>query len=397
MQNTPKSSRLHIALLGRVNSGKSSFLNLLIGQNVSITSDMKGTTTDVVEKVQELSPLGPVVWLDTAGFDDDSTLGLKRIEKTMKALERADVIVLVCEGAKIGTVEEKIISDAAERNLPLIKVYNKKDLFLTKDDGLSVNSINLSSRDDVLNEFKAKLIEAAPEGFFEQPKLLGDLAFKKSTVILVTPIDLGAPKGRMILPQVHALRDCLDSDQLVYTVKETEYSDALNNLKTRPALVVCDSQVVERVASETPKEIPLTTFSILFARLKGDIDKFIDGAKQIKKLKDGDKVLISEACTHHASTDDIGKVKIPKWLKEYTGKNLEIHHSAGHDFPNNLEEYKLVIHCGGCMFNRREILSRLNVCEKKNVPITNYGVAISEMKGILPRVIEPLRKRKSHA
>lgn len=390
MLQTPKSLRLHIALLGRVNAGKSSFLNLIAGQEVSIASDVAGTTTDVVEKAQELLPLGPVVWLDTAGFGDETVLAAERLAKTRRVLDRADVAVLVCEGGKIGIEEKEIVREAEARKLPLIKVYNKCDLYGCPEDGIKVVSTDRGSRDRVLNELKAALIKAVPEDFINAPVLLGDLAPAHSTVVMIIPIDFEAPKGRLIMPQVQAIRDALDHSLTVLVVKEGDYAAALNNLKTPPALVVCDSQVVGRMVAETPANIKCTTFSTLFARLKGDIVKLVEGAGTISKLKDGDKVLIAESCTHHAVEDDIGRVKIPRWLREKTKADLLIDHVSGCDFPANLSEYSLVVQCGGCMNNRREILSRINKCESAGVPITNYGICISELKGVLERVLEPL-------
>lgn len=392
MEKTPKSLRLHIALLGRVNAGKSSFLNLVSGQNVSITSDIAGTTTDVVEKTQELLPIGPVVWLDTAGFGDATALASERLAKTKRVLDRADVAVLVCEGNKIGAEEEEIIKELSAKNIPLIKVFNKADLFPSDGEGIIVNSTDKNSRDKVLTELKAALIKVVPDDFINTPTMIGDLAPEHSTVVMIIPIDFEAPKGRLIMPQVMAIRDGLDNNQAVMVVKENDYTKVLDNLKTPPSLVICDSQVVDKMVAETPDEIKCTTFSTLFARLKGDIIKFVEGAGAISRLKDGDKVLIAESCTHHAVEDDIGRVKIPRWLKEKTKAELVIDHVAGCDFPSNLEEYKLVIQCGGCMNNRREILSRINKCESVNVPITNYGVCISELKGVLERVLEPFPK-----
>lgn len=392
MQSAPKSLRLHIAILGQVNSGKSSLLNLLTGQQVAITSDIAGTTTDVVEKAQELQPLGPVLWLDTAGIGDASELGNKRMEKTYRAVERADIILLVCKGDNIGEAEKKIISLAEEKKTPLIKIYNQADKYEIKaDDGIKVNATDLSSRDRVLNELKTALIKACPDDFLNAQPLLGDLAPANSTVIMIIPLDYEAPKGRLIMPQVQAIRDCLDHNQNIIVVKEDNYINALNNLKTPPSLVICDSQIVDRMVRETPPEIKCTTFSILMARFKGDLQKMVHGAQTISKLEDSDKVLIAESCTHHAMEDDIGRVKIPNWLLKKTGKKLQIDHVSGCDFGTDLSKYKLVIQCGGCNINRREILSRIYKCEHAGVAITNYGVCISELKGVLNRVLEPFK------
>ncbi len=390
MQNTPKSLRLQIAIFGRVNAGKSSFLNLVTGQETAITSDVAGTTTDVVEKAQELLPIGPVLWLDTAGFGDETELSEKRLAKTARVLERADVAIMVCEGDKIGNVEKQIIALASQHKIPLIKVYNKADKYnIAAVDGIAVCAVDKGSRDKVLNELKAALIKVCPEDFINSRPLLGDLAPAHSTVVMIIPIDYEAPKGRLIMPQVQAIRDCLDHEQNVLVVKENDYQAVLQNFKNPPALVVCDSQVVDKMVAETPADIKCTTFSILMARFKGDLQKMVKGAAMIDKLENGDKILIAESCTHHAVEDDIGRVKIPNWLKKKTGKNLQIDHVSGCDFATNLADYKLVIQCGGCAINRKEILSRIYKCEQAGTAITNYGVCISALKGVLPRVLEP--------
>ncbi len=389
-QNAPKSLRLHIALLGRVNTGKSSFLNLVSGQQAAITSDIAGTTTDVVEKAQELPPLGPVLWLDTAGFGDVSELSEKRLAKTQQILDKTDVALLICAGDRIGAEEEKIMALTTERKIPLLKIYNQSDKFpITATDGIIVNSTDLTTRDKVLYELKSALIKICPENFINPLPLLGDLAPQNSTVMMIIPIDYEAPKGRLIMPQVQAIRDCLDHQQNIMLVKENNYATALQNLRNPPALVVCDSQVVDKMVSQTPNNIPCTTFSILMARFKGDLSIMVQGAAIIDKLQDGDKVLIAEACTHHAMEDDIGRVKIPNWLRKKTGKDLIIEHLSGCDFATDLTKYKLVVQCGGCTLNRREILSRIYKCQQAGVAITNYGVCISELKGVLSRVLQP--------
>lgn len=390
MQSAPKSLRLQIAIFGRVNAGKSSFLNLVTGQEAAITSDIAGTTTDVVEKTQELLPLGPVLWMDTAGFGDNTELSEQRLAKTAKVLDRADIAVMVCEGDSLGAEEKQIIALTAQRKIPLIKVYNKADKYnITATDGIIMSAADKNSRDKVLNELKAALIKACPEDFINSRPLLGDLTPEHSTAVMIIPIDYEAPKGRLIMPQVQAIRDCLDHNQNVLVVKENDYQAALQNFKNPPALVVCDSQVVDKMVAETPAELKCTTFSILMARFKGDLQKMVAGAAMIDKLQDGDKILIAESCTHHAVEDDIGRVKIPNWLKKKTGKNLQIDHVSGCDFAANLADYKLVIQCGGCAINRKEILSRIYKCEQAGVAITNYGVCISELKGVLQRVLEP--------
>jgi [FeFe] hydrogenase H-cluster maturation GTPase HydF len=393
MNNTPKGLRLHIGIFGRTNVGKSSFLNMLAGQQVAITSEIAGTTTDVVEKPMELLPIGPVVFLDTAGLDDTSALGKKRIEKTTKVYERADVIVLITEPNIWTAFEESVIAKAKEQNLPFIIVVNKSDTgkhTLTNYPALLVSSTN-GSREEYVQLFKHELLKVCPETFLSPKPLISDLIPAGGTVVFIVPIDLQAPKGRLILPQVQAIRETLDSDATAIVVKEREYRATLENLKTPPALVVCDSQVVLKMVADTPKNIKCTTFSTLFARYKGDLDTAVAGAKTIDNLKPGDKVLIAEACTHHALEDDIGRVKIPRWLRQYTGLDLPIDTYTGHDFPENISEYKLIIHCGSCMLNRRETLWRYELAKAHGIPITNYGVCISFLQGVLERVIELFR------
>lgn len=390
MQNTPKSLRLQIALLGRVNSGKSSLLNMITGQNAAITSEIAGTTTDVVEKAQELPPLGPVLWLDTAGFADNSELADKRLEKTYRVLDYCDVAVLVCCGDKIEQPEQKIIALAEQHKIPLIRVYNKSDENeITADDGIAVNATDMSQREKFLQELTAALIKVCPEDFLNSRPLLGDLVPAGGNVVMMVPLDYEAPKGRLILPQVQAIRDCLDHEQNIMVVKENQLATVLDNFKNKPDLVVCDSQAVDKMIAQIPPEMPCTTFSILMARYKGDLHKMVRGAAMIDRLQDGDKILIAEACTHHAMEDDIARVKIPNWLARKTGKNLDISHVCGCDFPPDLSAYKLVIQCGGCTINRREVLSRIYKCENAGVAITNYGVCISELKGVLKRVLQP--------
>ncbi len=390
MKTAPKSLRLHIALFGRTNVGKSSFLNLITGQEVSIVSEQPGTTTDVVEKTMELLPIGPVIFIDTAGLDDATVLGEKRIEKTEKVFDRADVILLICEGDQFGEFEQAVENRAKEKNVPVIRVANKSDIArATCKSPIQCNSTDLSSREATLSELKNCLLAVCPDEFIQPPPLVGDLVKPGGIAVLIVPIDLQAPKGRLILPQVSTIRDALDNDAATLVVKEREYTHILDQLKSPPDLVVCDSQVVLKMVGDTPDTIPCTTFSILFARLKGDLPKFAAGAAAIDHLKDGDKVLIAESCSHHAAEDDIGRVKIPRWLRQYCGCDVQIDVYAGRDFPDNLDEYKLVVQCGGCMHNRREILSRIEKCEAEGVPITNYGLCISQTQGVLKRVLTP--------
>lgn len=388
-----KSMRLHIGVFGRTNVGKSSLLNKITNQEVSIVSDIAGTTTDVVEKSMELLPVGPVTFLDTAGLDDETELSVQRIEKTMKVVNRIDVAVVVCDFNGIGKFENDLIEKFKELKIPYLIVVNKCDLASKsfhidlKSELSNIIYTSVKKDEKIVFKFKEALVNLLPEDFVNSPKIVGDLVPAKSTVILVIPIDKEAPKGRIILPQVQTLRDLLDNNCLSYVVKESELKDALDNLKTPPALVVTDSQAFKKVSEIVPENVSLTSFSILFARLKGDLDEFVNGARAIENLKDGDMVLILESCTHHAIEDDIGRVKIPNLLRKKTGKNLVIHNYAGHDFPD-IKDYKLIIHCGACMTNRREVLSRVLIANQNNVPITNYGVVISYCLGILPRAIK---------
>ena len=401
METAPKSLRLQIALFGRTNVGKSSFLNMIAGQDIAITSPIPGTTTDVVEKPMELLPLGPVVLLDTAGIDDTTELGAQRIKKTQLVFNRADIVTIVCEAGNWGAPEDGITASAKEKNLPVVAVINKIDQAaptpeftaqLSKagvKNVIAVTSIDRSGRESYLAAFKQALIDNCPEDFIEPPPLVGDLVKSGGMAVMIVPIDLQAPKGRLILPQVQTIRDALDNDASILVVKEREYAHVLSQLKTPPDLTVCDSQVVMKMVADTPREIKSTTFSILFSRLKGDMQLMARGTAAIDSLQQGDKVLIAESCSHHAAADDIGRVKIPRWLRQYVGADLQVDVYAGRDYPENLSEYKLVVHCGGCMLNRREILSRIQMAAKANVPVTNYGMCISYVQGVLERVLSP--------
>ena len=387
-----KSMRLHIGIFGKTNVGKSSLLNKISNQSVSIVSDVAGTTTDVVEKSMELLPVGPVTFLDTAGLDDKTDLAEKRIEKTMKIVNRCDVAVVVCDYNGIDDYEKNLIEKFEELKIPYLIVVNKSDVKEIKLSGYeNILYTSTVSDKDIVFKFKEALVRLLPDDFINTPKIAGDLVPEKSTVILVVPIDKEAPKGRLILPQVQTIRDLLDSNCMPYVVKETELKDALDNLKTPPALVITDSQAFKKVAEIVPENIHLTSFSILFARLKGDLKEFVNGAEAIANLNDGDRVLILESCSHHAIDDDIGRVKIPNLLRQKTGKDLKIEHYSGHDFPD-ITPYKLIIHCGACMTNRREVLSRILIANNKNIPITNYGIVISYCLGILPRAIKVFSK-----
>lgn len=383
-----KSMRLQIGVFGRTNVGKSSFLNRVTDQEISIVSEIAGTTTDVVEKSMELLPVGPVTFLDTAGLDDETELGEKRVEKTMKIVNRIDVAVVICDYNGLDDYEKELIKKFEELKIPYLVVENKCDIKKVEiPDYKNVLYTSVKDDENLVFKFKDALVKLLPDDFVNSPKIVGDLVPPKSTVILVIPIDKEAPKGRIILPQVQTIRDLLDSDCMPYVVKETELKQAIENLKTPPVLVITDSQAFKKVSEIVPENIPLTSFSILFARLKGDLDEFVKGAEAIENLKDGDCVLILESCTHHAIEDDIGRVKIPNLLRKKTGKNLVIHNYAGHDFPD-IKDYKLIIHCGACMTNRREVLSRILIANKNQVPITNYGVVISYCLGILPRAVK---------
>ena len=400
MEKTPKSLRLHIGVFGRTNVGKSSFLNMISGQDVAIVSSVPGTTTDAVEKTMELLPLGPVVFLDTAGVDDISQLAEKRIEKTAKIFHRVDIACLIVEPHVWSRFEDDILARSKEQGIPVIAIVNKIDHMppsqgfvddvAAKTSGcILVSSILLDKRDEYVNELKGHLIRLCPEDFLHPPSLIGDLVPAGRTAILVVPIDLQAPKGRLILPQVQTIRDALDADAMAFIVKEREYRYALSQLREPPALAVCDSQVVLKMVADTPSQVPCTTFSILFSRYKGDLVECVKGACAIDRLKPGSKVLIAESCSHHAIEDDIGRVKIPRWLRQYLGHDIVVDAYAGKDFPGNLSEYSLIIHCGGCMTNRREMLYRINFAKKSGIPITNYGVCISFLQGVLERVLTP--------
>jgi len=405
VENTPKSLRLQIGIFGRTNVGKSSFLNLVTSQDVSIVSSMPGTTTDVVEKAMEFRPLGPVVFLDTAGVDDESALAGDRARRTTAVFGRADVFVVLTEEDRWGEYEAMLCDEALARQVPLIIVVNKTDLkaltlgFRGRLANITPHVLECSCaggdwsiRETIINTFKDILTRCTGEEAAMQRHLVRDLLPPGGLLLLVVPIDSGAPKGRLILPQVQTMRDALDSGGAVMVVRNSEYATSLEVLSKRPDLVVCDSQAIKQVAAETPLDVRLTTFSILFARFKGDMDELARGAAAIGRLKAGDKVLIAEACTHHAGDDDIGRVKIPRLLLEYTGlgDRLTIDIFGGRDYPANMQEYALVIHCGSCMLTRREMMSRIRAAVNKGVPVTNYGMALSYFQGVLDRVIEPL-------
>lgn len=400
MNETPKSLRLQIGIFGRTNVGKSSLLNLIAGQDVAITSPVPGTTTDVVEKPMELLPVGPVVFLDTAGLDDTSVLAAERVRRTAAVFDRADVAVLVVEPEEWTEHEDRVIAEAAARECPVILAINKCDLggptegFLAGCHGraphvVAGSCLDRPSRDAWLDAFKACLAAALPPGALHPPTLAGDLLPPGGLAVLVVPIDLQAPKGRLILPQVQVIRDALDNDAAALVVKEREYAGLLPRLVRPPDLVVCDSQAVLKTVADTPPGVPCTTFSILFARFKGDLVEAARGAAALRGLKAGDRVLVAEACTHHAAQDDIGRVKIPRWLRQYAGADLRVDVCAGRDYPADLAAYRAVVHCGACMLTRREMLARVRRAREAGVPVTNYGVCIAFLQGVIERVLAP--------
>ncbi len=407
MLSTPKGFRLHIGLFGRRNVGKSSILNALTRQDVSIVSDVAGTTTDPVEKPMELLPLGPVLFIDTAGIDDVGALGEMRVARTKQIFDRCDLGVIVVEndngvpaGSRrsygFGPFEEEILKELQGREIPVIIVLNKVDLgapdqaLLARFKAAKIPVVQtVAVQGEGMPELREALIKHAPEDFINMPSIMGDLLPAGELAVLVVPIDLEAPKGRLILPQVNAIRDVLDVDAYCMVVKERELRDALERLNRPPAIVVTDSQGFLKVAGDTPPEIPMTSFSILFARYRGDLFEFVRGALTIDHLKPGDRILIAEACSHHPIGEDIGTVKIPRWLTQYVGGKLEFDSVQGHDYPEDVTPYRLIVHCGSCMWNRREMLSRILRCRQQGVPITNYGVTIAYSLGIFERALGP--------
>ena len=389
LSNTPSSERIHIGFFGLRNAGKSSLVNAVTGQELSVVSDVLGTTTDPVKKAMELLPLGPVVIIDTPGFDDTGTLGELRVKKTRKVLASVDIAVLVVDASKGKTEDDlTLINLFNERKIPFIIAYNKADL--ASADINNKNEILVSAKDNKnigeLKELMASLLKTKEEKF-----ILADLVGAGDTVVLVTPIDESAPKGRLILPQQQTLRELLDLHCKPILCQPQELKATLENFKVKPGLVITDSQVFGVVSKDVPEDINLTSFSILFARYKGDLETLIQGAAALKTLKDGDKVLISEGCTHHRQCGDIGTVKLPKWIKDFTGKNIEFSFTSGGDFPEELGEFALVVHCGGCMLNNREMAYRLNMAKAEGTPIVNYGVLIAHIHGILKKSLSPFK------
>ena len=385
MNDTPSSERIHIGFFGRRNAGKSSLVNAVTGQQLSVVSEVKGTTTDSVQKAMELLPMGPVVIIDTPGFDDEGQLGELRVQQTKRALNRVDCAVLVVDGTVGKTaIDEQIIQLLMDKNIPYIVAYNKADLGATaEDDGLVVSAL---TGDGVweLKERMARLVKTREQ----TGKLVSDLVRPGDVLILVVPIDKSAPKGRLILPQQQVIRDALKAGAMPMVTRETEYPMALERLGRKPALVVTDSQVFGVVSKATPEDVPLTSFSILMARCKGFLEDAVRGAAALNALQDGDRILIAEGCTHHRQCEDIGTVKLPRWLWEYSGADLQFDTCSGREFPEDLSPYRLVVHCGGCMLNGRELDYRRKCAADSGVPFTNYGTAIAQVHGILKRSLE---------
>ena len=399
MNQTPASERVHISFFGKRNAGKSSIINAVTNQNLAIVSEVKGTTTDPVFKTMELLPLGPVMVIDTPGIDDEGALGKLRVQKSYQVLNKTDIAVLIVDGTiGITKEEEALIQRFQAKNIPYLIVYNKSDLLpeekkdLLEKDAENSNELWVSAEKRINIELlKEKLASLKPEDTHKYP-IIADLISPLDLVILVVPIDKAAPKGRLILPQQQTIRDILERGALSLVVRDTELKDTLTHFLAKgvcPKLVVTDSQAFKRVSQDTPENIPLTSFSILFARYKGDLGTAVQGAAALSSIENGDKILVAEGCTHHRQCDDIGTYKIPKWIREYTKKEPEFVFTSGTEFPDDLSSYKLVVHCGGCMLNEREMKYRIACCQDQGVPVTNYGILIAQVTGILRRSLEP--------
>jgi len=397
MQSSPESERLHIGIFGRRNAGKSSLINSLTGQETALVSRTAGTTTDPVSKAMEILPIGPVLIIDTAGLDDSGDLGRARVRRSREVLPKCDLILLVvhCESGPSLEFETSLLKDIEKQKTPVIVVFTHCDSSQPDPGSLDKVTLQWKLPAAVISNRTGSGIAALKKSIIanadtnQDLTIVGDLVSPGDTVVLVIPIDDAAPRGRLILPQVQIIRDLLDSDAMALVVKERELSAALHTLARPPKLVVTDSQAFQKVAADTPSSVPLTSFSILFARYKGDLEAYIEGIRAIDRLQDGDRILIAEACTHHLQSDDIGTVKIPRWLRDSTGVELIFEKTAGQTFPENLSEYALVIHCGGCMLNRRAVLNRMNIAGQQSIPITNYGMVIARTFGILERALAP--------
>lgn len=390
LNETPMANRIHIGIFGRRNAGKSSVINAMTGQSLAIVSDVAGTTTDPVLKAMELLPLGPVVIIDTPGLDDVGELGLMRVQKAYQILNKTDIAVVVIDGS-VGVTEEdeKIIERIREKNIPYVVVKNKMDLWeKAEESGENTISVSAATGQNIY-ELKELIAKQVPKEN-DSRRIVGDILQQGDFVVLVVPIDSAAPKGRLILPQQQTIRDVLEAGASAIVTRDSELADTLKSLGKKPRMVITDSQVFGKVSKIVPADVELTSFSILMARYKGDLETNVKGARTLEKLRDGDKVLISEGCTHHRQCEDIGTVKMPRWIQEYTGKQLEFHFTSGTEFPLDLTEYALIVHCGGCTLNEREMKYRLKCAEDQNIPMTNYGICIAYMNGILERSIRPL-------
>lgn len=393
---TPKSMRLHIGLFGRRNVGKSSLMNALLGFPLSIVSDTAGTTTDPVEKAIEITRLGPVVLVDTAGIDDEGELGALRAQKTRDVLERTDIAIVLCDHNGLGSFERALLSVLQQQHTPILCVFNKSDLAHPPLDEAQrlldscgeVIRISLKNRRN-LDAVRESLIRIAPGHLTEELPMVADLVSANDTVLMVVPIDSGAPQGRLIQPQAQAIREVLDADATCIVTKPPQLSAVLENLQQSPSLLICDSQIVRQAVINTPPDIPLTTFSILMARQKADLVPLAQGAAVLHRLRAGDRVLVAEACTHDLVCEDIGRVKIPQWLRELVGAEIQFDFSSGKHFPEDLSPYRLIIQCGACMVTRKHMLSWLDRAEHQHIPMTNYGMAISVMQGVLDRSLQP--------
>ena len=388
MNDTPLSERLHIGIFGRRNAGKSSIINAMTGQDLAIVSDVAGTTTDPVQKAMELLPLGSVVMIDTPGLDDVGDLGKMRVEKAYQVLQKTDIALIVIDASIGKTAEDTaIFAEIQKRNIPYLIVKNKADLKRERD---GENEISVSAKTgENIHALRERIAALAPQAAKIQ-RIIGDLLEPNDFVILVVPIDSAAPKGRLILPQQQTIRDILEAGAIAVATRDFELAQTLASLGKRPRLVITDSQIFGKVSQIVPKEMPLTSFSILMARYKGNLEQNIKGARALKQLKDGDVVLISEGCTHHRQCEDIGTVKLPRWIEEYTGKKLQFQFTSGGEFPGDLSSYALIVHCGGCMLNEKEMQHRLAVAREQGTHMTNYGICIADIHGILERSIAPL-------